>query len=124
MSESTDPQLAGQCGHCGKFYTRRHFTNQHGQRAFGRIVPSKYCSPECRYAAAKARHAPTATDDRVACVPPPTDFPAASTGPLKSDLYPGDAFERVRGGLSLSDWKPDPRAKPEDVPDIPEFLKR
>src|SRR5262245_13110605 len=124
MSESTDPQLAGQCGHCGKFYTRRHFTNQYGQRAFGRIVPSKYCSPECRYAAARARHAPTATDDRVSCLPPSRVLPAASTPPLKGDLYPSDAFERLREGKVLSQWKPDPKATGEDMPDIPEFLRR
>src|SRR5262245_11652157 len=126
MSESTDPQLAGQCAHCGKFYTRRHFTNQHGQSALGRIVRSKYCSPVCRYAAAKGRsgrgHARTDAGHSSGCLPPSLATPPALAVPLKADLPPADAFERLREGKVLSSWKPSGDGK--DMPELPEFLRR
>jgi hypothetical protein len=76
----------------------------------GRQVTARYCSARCRKRAQREREPVT-----------PKKPPAGSVAPMRAPL---DAFERLRGGLPLSQWKPDPRATGEGMPDIPDFLKR
>jgi hypothetical protein len=127
MTESNHPELAGRCAHCGELFARRHYVNQHGQAAFSTLVPAKYCSPDCRYKAARkrareAREASTHPDDtqvQSGSVTAPAPASPAPHDTAKSN----DAFERLRGDAVLSDWKPYVTLE-TDIPDIPEFLRR
>jgi hypothetical protein len=86
-----------------------------------------YCSDVCRKRGERARRRKLAVTGGV----DDPDYLGAVTGActvtpaaLRTVLKPMDAFERLREGKVLSRWKPDPKATGEDMPDIPEFLRR
>ena len=41
----------------------------------------------------------------------------------ESKNSPSDAFRHLQGDATLSNWKPGPNAKAEDMPDLPDFLR-
>ena len=85
------------CAHCGK-----------------KPIPTKntrYCSNACREAAETARAAAGALR-----------HPSGYLSSCQSAATP-TAFSGLQGDAVLSDWKPSLNAKPEDMPDIPDFLR-
>lgn len=126
MTESTDPELAGQCAHCGKFFPLRRYVNQYGGKREGKPVPAKHCSPACRqaYYRARIRNKTPAVDVQGMVGSPVTD-PQGAYSTSSSVTHPKwkpDAFERLQGDAILSKWKPIGDGK--DVPDISDFLRR
>src|SRR5262245_46792250 len=122
MTESTDETLSRTCEHCGKrFYIRRR-ANQYSK--LGKPIPTRYCSPNCRKNASRARHGlathANSTEPHTALVTPPSPPPESSASPSKPDLSP---FDRLRGDAVLSNWKPHVTLE-TDIPGIPEFLRR
>jgi len=71
---------------------------------------ARYCSSACKSRAARLRAVAGAPD--------------TATGHPGTPDTAKDAFERLRRGLPLSQWKPSPNIDPAGVPDIPEFLRR
>ena len=71
---------------------------------------ARYCSTACRRRREQARR----KEQR--------GF-ASHTSPGKG-AEAKNAFDRLRGDSALSKWKPSPNARGEDMPDIPEFLRR
>src|SRR5262245_15725834 len=91
-----------------------------------RRAEARYCSEACKKVARRLRRRlpGTRSGDDPPGLGSGTRASVASLAPMPGILKPTDAFERLRGNAVLSRWKPDPKAKPGDVPDIPDFLRR
>src|SRR5262245_49905328 len=91
-----------------------------------RRAEARYCSEACKKAARRERRklGGTKSGDDPRGLGSGTRASVATPARMRPLLKPMDAFERLRGGAMLSRWKPDPKATGEDMPDLPDFLRR
>ena len=81
----------------------------------------KYCSDNCRKRHRRSGQQAAESKNSPDKAPEPTSDILSGLKPAPAPS--SDAFRHLQGDATLSNWKPGPNAKAEDMPDLPDFLR-